>query len=63
MREQIKHWCYQIDNSFIEQFSEEDQNKIVDLFLEDLKQFNSTHITWVAHKWYFDNIWYKKLKL
>ena len=61
MREQIKQWCYQIDNDF-NNLSKETQNTIVDLFLEDLKQFNSTHITWVAHKWYFDNIWYKKLK-
>ena len=62
MREQIKQWCYQIDNDF-NNLSKETQDAIVFLFFEDLKHFNSTHITWVAHKWYFDNIWYKKLKI
>lgn len=61
MREQIKQWCCEIDNNF-NNLSKETQDTIVFLFFEDLKQFNSTHITWVAHKWYFDNIWYNKLK-
>ena len=62
MREQIKQWFYQIDNDF-NNLSKETQDTIVFLFFEDLEKFNSTYITRVAHKWYFDNIWYKKLKL
>lgn len=62
MREQIKQWCYQIDNSFND-LSKETQDRLVYLFFEDLEKFNSTHTTWVAPRWYFDNIWYKKLKI
>ena len=61
MREQIKQWFYQIDNDF-NNLSKETQDTIVDLFFEDLKDFQASYITWVACKWYFDNIWYKKLK-